>query len=751
VLVSVAYANTPVPTDAQSDATKQQSAIYYSDGKTLIARIGTPRVNVEYKDIPPQVREAVMAIEDHNFEHEAGVSPTGLARALWSTTSGAQTQGGSTITQQMARNYYSGLSQERSYSRKLKEILISIRLGNEKSKEDILKTYLNTVYLGRQSYGIQAAANAYFRKNVKQLNVSEAAMLAAMIQRPNYFHTRGNDENFQALKARWNTTLDNMVKYGWLSPGERAKITTFPKTQKDWSDVSDNGQSGQNGYLKQRVLQELTKLGISDQQLSTGGYKIVSTFDPKLQKYSADLIKQIKKEKNLPKNIRFGLATVNPSNGEVVAAYGGPGYKQQQFDDSYQAEIQPGSSFKPYVLATALSQGYGLKSLVNGNTPQVIEGHKFTNDSNSEQGVFDFVGMTARSINTAYVWLGTKVGLDNVVNTAVKAGIPKTSVGMNAHVLSLPLGPNLVSPVDQASGYSTFANDGTHIETHVIRSIAGPDNASGKPYAKPLKLRKWKTTAAFTPDVAKDATFAMEAVVKPGGTGTRAALPDGRPVAGKTGTTSGNVSAWFSGFTPQLSTAVAMWRQSGNKLLPLTGIGGYSQIYGGTIPAETFSRFMTKALEGKEIKQFDPPVYGGTPQKWATPKATPSPTMAPTPNTPPPCFPGGQGGFGGPGKGKNKGGRPCASSTPTAPVTGQPCDIQGQPAGCNPDIPPRTPPPIWFCNKYQLTHGQNYPGCPTSGGTGGTGGPGGTGGTTNRSGSGTQPILHTVTLVRTEE
>jgi membrane peptidoglycan carboxypeptidase len=737
VLIGVAYANTPVPNDVQSAATKQQSTIYYSDGKTLIARIGTPRVNVE--SIPPHVGEAVMAIEDHNFLHEAGVSPTGLVRALWSTASGAQTQGGSTITQQMARNYYSNLSQQRTYSRKLKEILISIRLGNEKSKPDILKTYLNTVYFGRQSYGIQAAATAYFRKDVKDLSVSQAAMLAAMIQRPTYFHTTGNDQNFLDLKSRWNTTLDDMVKYGWLSQADRAQITTFPQTKTDWTDVSDNGQGGQNGYLKVRVLNELTKLGLSD-QVSSGGYKIISTFDPKLQKYSADLIKQVKQQKNLDKTVRFGLAAVDPATGEVRAAYGGPGYSKQPWDDSYQSEIQPGSSFKPYVLATALGQSYGLKSLVNGNTPQTIEGHKFTNDSNSEQGVVNFVQMTEKSINTAYVWLGAKVGRGNVIDTAVRSGIPASSKGMNASVVSLPLGPNLVSAIDQASGYSTFANNGTHIETHVIRSIRAPKN--GQPAAEPLTPHKWKTTQAFTADVAKDATYAMEQVVTHG-TGTNAAMPDGRPVAGKTGTTSGNVSAWFVGYTPQLSTSVAMWREKGKKLLPLTSIGGYSQIYGGTIPAQTFSKFMTKALSGKQVKQFAPPVYGGTPKEWATPKPTPSQTITPTPSTTPSCQP----------SGFDTNGQPCATTSPSTPPPDQPCNSSGQPAGCDPNKPPSTPPPSWFCTQYTLNHGgKTYTGCPTTGPTTGpTKGTGGTGGTGGGAGGTTQSAAQTVTLARIED
>jgi membrane peptidoglycan carboxypeptidase len=398
----------------------------------------------------------------------------------------------------------------------------------------------------------------------------------------------------------------------------------------------------------------------------------------------------------------------------VWAAYGGPGFQHQQFDDSYQAEIQPGSSFKPYVLATALEQGYGLKSLVNGNSPQKIQGVKFTNDSNSEQGVFDFVKMTAQSINTAYVWLGTKVGLDNVIKTAVDSGIPKSSVGMNTTVLSLPLGPNLVSPIDQASGYATFANNGSHIETHVIKSIYGPEN--GKPFAKAVKIRKWKTTRAFSPEVASDATYAMRAVVT-SGTGRRAALPGGRPVAGKTGTSSSNKSAWFAGFTPQLSTSVAMWRQTKKGLGSLQGIGGYSQIYGGTVPADTFSRFMTKALEGKDIKPFESPAYGGTTQKWATPKATPTPTLTPTPENTPTCTPGSLGGF--------QGGKPCVSQSPTNPASGQPCNRFNLPVGCDPNKPPSTPPPTWWCDNYKNSHGgQVYPGCPTGGPGGGSGNPG---------------------------
>jgi membrane peptidoglycan carboxypeptidase len=292
---------------------------------------------------------------------------------------------------------------------------------------------------------------------------------------------------------------------------------------------------------------------------------------------------------------------------------------------------------------------------------------------------------------------------------------------MNPHVLSLPLGPNLVSPIDQASGYSTFANQGTHVETHVIKSVKGPDG--GQPYVKTIPVKKPKTNQAFTADVASDATFAMRAVVTKG-TGTKAALPDGRPVAGKTGTTSQNKSAWFVGFTPQLSTSVAMWKQTktkngGTGLGSLQGIGGYTQIYGGQVPAETFSTFMAKALKDKEVKQFPPPAYGGVDQKWATPKptATPTPTT-PTPNPDDTCRPGE----------RFHHGQPCPQDPQSPPPTsGQPCQSPSGalPLGCDPNTPPSNPPPDWFCTKYSASHGgQIYQGCPDPNNPGGPGKPG---------------------------
>jgi membrane peptidoglycan carboxypeptidase len=688
-LIGVAYANTPIPSEAQAEAVAQESVIYYRDGKTPIARIGMHRESVPISRIPPIVRHAVLAAEDRNFEHEHGVSPTGVARALYKTATGGDVQGGSTITQQLARNYYQGLSQKRTVSRKLKEILISIRLDGERGKDEILGLYLNTVSFGRQAYGIQAAARAYFHKDVRKLTVSEAAMLAALIQRPGFFVTTGPDTQpaKRALIERWKYVLDGMVEEGWLSKAERDR-QTFPTTKRTWSDVPATSQAG---YLRERVLNELKRLGVTEEMLETGGLRITTTFDKELQDQTAALVKQVREEKDLEDDVHFGLAAVDPETGGVVAAYGGPSYTRQQFDNSFGGKIQPGSSFKPIVLATALDQGISLRTTMDGSYERTINGDTFTNDARSENGVYTLAQMTEMSINTAYVELGQKVGLENVAQMAKKMGVPADTEDLDKGYTSLPLGTVSVSPVTMASVYSTFAAEGKHIAPHVISRITdrhgGPVRTER---GRTLKKVPYKAEEVFSPAVARDATAAMQAVVR-SGTGTGASL-GARPVAGKTGTTDENKSAWFVGYTPQLATSVAMWRQGEDGALKsLQGIGGYDQIYGGTVPADLFKRFMNRALEDEEIEQFGPPGNVGSVAPWAVPEPEPTPPPSPSPSPGPTCTPGIPEIPGEPGP---------TPGLPTAPPGGGvPCDRFGLPVGCDPTVPPSDPPPVWWCDR----------------------------------------------------
>ncbi|MGI5205693.1 transglycosylase domain-containing protein [Spirillospora sp. CA-108201] len=709
-LVIVAYANTPIPTEKQQAALRQESVITYADGSTM-ARIGTHREDIALAKVPKHVQNAVLAAEDRNFWHEPGISPVGIVGALYRAGTGGGAAGASTITQQLARNYWANLSQDRTASRKLKEILISVRMGKEMDKTRVLELYLNTVPFGRHAYGIQAASRAYFHKPVTEINESQAAMLAALIQRPGYFATYGPASNpaKQALINRWNYVLDGMVEKNWLDSGKRAQAK-FPQTQKNWSDVPDDPNSG---YLQDRVINELKTLGIDEQMLETGGLKITTTFRKDLQDYTNKAVSQIRKQNGLKSDIKFGLTAIDPKTGGVVAAYGGTDYRKQQFDNSFQGKVQPGSSFKPIVLATALDQGISLRTTMDGSYKRTIGGATFTNDSRSENGVYNLKQMTAMSINTAYVDLGQKVQLANVVDMAKKMGIPENTENLSNTITSLPLGVIDASPVTMASVYSTFAAGGKHREAHVIAKVT--DNR-GKPIMnnnhKLLEKLPWqKPTTAFDEGVAADATNAMQAVVT-SGTGTRASL-GARPVAGKTGTTDENKSAWFVGYTPELVTSSAMWREdkNGNRK-SLIGVGNYSQVYGGTVPAELFKTFMLKALEGKDITQFPPPVNGGEVAPWAKAKPTPTVSPTPTPTNTPTCQPGQQQQQRPQPGCQTESPKPTDTPTITPPGTDDvPCNQYNMPLGCNPDLPP-TGDKTWWCAKPQH---KNDPACRENG------------------------------------
>lgn len=334
------------------------------------------------------------------------------------------------------------------------------------------------------------------------------------------------------------------------------------------------------------------------------------------------------------------MASVDPRTGEVIASYGGIGYRKNQFDHAFQGSAQAGSSFKPYVLATALKQGYGLGTTLDGRSPVSFDSkgnicpksrsncYTVHNDSGENLGVIPLLTATSKSINTAYVELGLKVGLPNVIKTAEDMGVPAKQLEPFKDQAGLALGQSSLRPIDQAAGYATFANHGTYIKPHVVRKVTTFD---GTKLIDRTDGKNVPQNNAFNSDVSADATYAMQQVVK-NGTASNVMGGWGRPAAGKTGTTDKNKAVWFSGYVPQRATAVGMWRTGKDgKSKSLRGIGGYSQIYGGTLPAKIWRGYMTKAMQGKPIKQFPPPAHVGDTKKVATPPPEPTHTAAPTP------------------------------------------------------------------------------------------------------------------------
>ena len=641
----IAYLMTPIPSSAQADAMAEGSTFYYGDGKTPIYQEGRDRRPVALAEVPQSVRMAVIAAENRSFYADPGVSVSGTARALWSTVSGAQLQGGSTITQQMVRNYYSGLSQERTVSRKLKEIMVALKVGNEKDKDWILEQYLNTIYFGRGAYGIEAAAHAYFDTGVGGLSPAESAYLAAAIQTPSSFAL---PESQGYALARWRYVVDGMVKLGAISPGEAAAMA-FPKPAKEADPPSLRGQTG---YMWQLAKKEAINRGYTEDQIKRGGLKIVTTFDRRLMDEAEHAVTS-QLPKGTPKQVRAGLVAVNPANGEVVAFYGGRDYLKEQFDTATQSRVQAGSGFKPYVLAAALDDGKKLTDTVDGHSPQYYEGrHRcpvradgckpIKNNGGESYGTVNLVTATQRSINTAYVNLGLDVGLGNVMDMAEKAGIPPAQLKPNAGAPTLSLGVTAVSPLQQAAGYATFAAEGIHRTPRVIKSVTDSEG----------RVHRVTTSGdrAFSASVARDATYAMTRVVE-SGTGTNARLPDGRPVAGKTGTTDRGRAIWFNGFVPQLAASVAMFHNDNKQVR----IPGHSS-FGGALPAQVWRVFMADATKDMPRKDFGAPttrpgdrgsgheVAGTTAPKPGKvtsspepePSITPEPTVQPTTSTPTP-------------------------------------------------------------------------------------------------------------------
>ncbi|MEV7965388.1 transglycosylase domain-containing protein [Sphaerisporangium sp. NPDC088356] len=586
-MVAVVWVLTPIPDTTQKDATAQGSLIYYRDGKTVLARQGVNRKNVPLEKVPKVVRDAVISVENRTFYQDQGVSLQGTARAMWSTVTGNQVQGGSTITQQLVRNYYSGLSQERSATRKFKEIMISLKVDRSKSKSWVLEQYLNTIYFGRGAHGIQAAAQAYFGKDVSKLTPSQGAYLAAVIQQPSRFAApKGAD--LDAARARWQAVVDAMVQTRSLDPSEAATLT-FPKLAKLKNPLSLNGQKG---YILAQVRAELNRRGLSDEDIQQGGLKITTTFDKGLMATAERAV-----EETLPSDtsgkVRTGLAAVDPSTGEVVAFYGGKDYTENQYDNAFSAKVQAGSTFKPYTLAAALENGFDLNTRVNGNSPIRVASAKdpIPNSGGTSYGAsIDLVEATRNSVNTAFVDLAQKVGLKKVAKAAEAAGIPADQIAKQKDYPTFPLGTASVSAVQQASGFATFAADGIHREAHVIRSVTDAKGHTSKFTATGVR--------AFSEQTAADATYAMQQVVE-GGTGTAARLYD-RPVAGKTGTSDSSSSVWFVGYTPQLSTAVNMFRDD-NKTV---SVPGYGALFGGSLPAQVWRAFMSEAMSGRPVKDF---------------------------------------------------------------------------------------------------------------------------------------------------
>ena len=568
------------------------------------------RTIVPLARIPLNVRRAVLAAEDRNFYSERAFSPTGILRAIVNNLRGGALQGGSTITQQYAKTAF--LTPERNIQRKIKELVIAIKLENQLSKDQILENYLNTIYFGRGSYGVQTAAQQYFNRSVNQLNLSQAAVLASILRSPGYYDPSYSDANAKRLSARFDYVIKGMLGAKWITPAEAAKAK-MPTVR---ARVTSGSLSGPKGHILALAQKELNALGFTDEQLLVGGLVVKTTLDQVSQQAAVDAVEKGWPKKS-PPNLHIGLVAVRPGTGEIVALYGGKDFLVRQLSDATQSIALAGSTFKPFALIAALEQGIPLTSVWNGQSPQLFDDagkpYVVSNYGNEQWGQIDLLKATADSVNTIYVPLGIKVGPDKVVDVARRAGIP-TSVALMP-TPSVVLGVASPHVVDVAGAYATFAAQGIYAKPFLVSEVQGSNKGL-------LYQAKPQGQEVFTKDVMADLTYALSEVVR-SGTASYGTAGLGRPAAGKTGTSEQNASAWFSGYTPQLAASVAFFRDSASETL--NGIGGLTSVTGGTFPAKVWTAFMKAALKGQPKLDFPAPVHigGELPTVMSSPSPTP--------------------------------------------------------------------------------------------------------------------------------
>ncbi|HZQ63642.1 MAG TPA: PBP1A family penicillin-binding protein [Gaiellaceae bacterium] len=557
--------------------TQRDGVIYDSTGKRVLARLvgSESRKIVASDQISPVMKQAIVAIEDKRFFEHRGVDIRGILRAVWQDVQHKKVvQGGSTITQQFVKNAY--LTSKRSISRKLKEAALAWQLDQVWSKDRILTNYLNTIYFGNGAYGIERAAQTYFGHGASRLTLAEAALLAGIPSDPSLYNPVTNR---QAAHARRREVLQAMLDQKDITYNEFRLANRTPLPQPD--QIRRPGLRGPAQYFVDYVKQQLVDRYGSGKVFG-GGLKVITTIDLGLQQRAREAIAKWLRGPDGP---AAALVALDPRDGSVLAMVGGDNYRESQFNLAVQGERQPGSSFKPFVLATALQQGIAPSTKFESKPVTISLGDRdwfVRNYEGSNLGTIDLTSATVYSDNTVYAQLTQLVQPKNVVTVAHRLGI---SSPLKSY-FAIGLGAEAVNPLEMARAYATFANGGRRIDSSIFKNrprvVVSVNGKKNRPLPRQVIT---ETNAELVNQI-------LEQVVQYG-TGKRAALAD-RPVAGKTGTTENYGDAWFVGYTPQL--VVAVWVGYPNRLVPMLTEFHGDAVAGGTYPALVWKSFMEKAL-----------------------------------------------------------------------------------------------------------------------------------------------------------
>lgn len=558
------------------------SQIYDVHGNLITTVHATEnRLPVKLSQVPKDLQNAFIATEDNRFYSHHGVDPIGIMRAIWvNIAHDGVAEGGSTITQQLARNAF--LTQDRTLKRKIMEAMLAIRIEQYYTKQEILEMYLNQIYFGQGAYGVQAAAHVYFGKNVQDLDLAQSAMLAGLPQSPNYYSPL---TNYKAGKARQAVVLGQMVKYDYIdqATADKAKDEDLGLREKSEAAHSDNNAS----YFIDYVISEIAEK-YGDDAVYKDGLKIYTTIDMKAQDAAVQAMHNLPNFYTDDKGLtqpQGALIAINPHNGYIVAMVGGRG--DDSFNRAVLAERQPGSAFKPFVYLAAIQDGMTPGTVMddkkiefNGWSPKNYEG--------TYSGQMTLRYALQHSVNTVAVQLADAVGMRKVLNLASSLGITTLDDSKDNN-LAAALGglTNGVKPIDMAVAYGTLANGGVKVKPVAITKIVDRNG-------QVVEENSTEEQRVVDPKYAYVITNMLESVMS-GGTGGGASI--GRPAAGKTGTTDESKDAWFVGYTPDLVAAVWMGDDYGIETL--------DGITGGTVPAVIWRDFMSQALNAMEIPASD--------------------------------------------------------------------------------------------------------------------------------------------------
>ena len=559
------------------------TTIYSSDGQVLKTFTAFKFEKVSIDKIPDGLKKAVIATEDKNFYHHRGFDTLGMVRSvITNISSGAVKQGASTITQQLARILF--LSNERTFDRKIKELIIAHRIEKTISKDEILELYLNSVYLGSGVYGVSSAAKTFFDKDLSQLTLAEQALIAGLPQAPSIYSPFVNKN--AGLKRR-NQVLKRMYRNKFITQEQMEQAQKEPLKLSNKPRIYSYNKAP---YFIDFVLSELKNIGFEEQEISQGGLKIYTTLNYKSQNVAQSVALSALNNANLtsPAN-QIALFSFSPTTGRIFAYIGGKNYEQSQYDRVSKAVRPSGSSFKPFVYATALQQGVTVNNTVE-DTPVTFGDWSPKNYGKKYRGKITLWQALAVSSNVAAVRLIKKSGVEAVIQTAREMGITTPL----SNDMTIALGSNGVKLYDMVVAYGAFANGGFKVRPYCVERVENSRGVTIYENSGPkiIKVINFETAAGMT--------YMLRKVVE---IGTGKAANIAANIAGKTGTTNDYRDAWFVGFTPDIVTGVWVGNDNNTKLPGITG---------GSLPARVFAQYMKTAVENFPKSVFDYPMMNGS-------------------------------------------------------------------------------------------------------------------------------------------